>query len=391
MAEIKKKHLDRHEWYADSERDFVCMYLKDDIFHGGIGLITFTGLAEPEMVDTPEGPLCIADNGYQWLEIAPEDGHFAVTAMFHDNILFQQYIDITLRNEVDKDGNAVFYDLLLDIVILGNGTPRVIDTEELEEALSAGIITRNEYDLARQTADKVAKTWNSSKEQIEKKLYEYRELLQIKRRNIQSSEEVNESELYKALGALTKDRSHWEENVTYLSSLLHHDSEKIRAKALWLLGEIGLAYPHAVKKAVPAIAAFCDSPVPLLRERAINALGRIGRGNYQAIEPYWMGLFRFAADDEAKVRLSFIWASENIAANTPEIYENHMPVFGKLLRDPDDKVRMEAPEIFRVLGKRNPEFVRPFMELLKQVSETDSNRVVRIHCLGAIKAAELLQ
>ena len=61
-------------------------------------------------------------------------------------------------------------------------------------------------------------------------------------------------------------------------------------------------------------------------------------------------------------------------------------VFEKLLHDPDDKVRMEAPEIFRVLGKRRPEFVRPYAELLKKISETDENRVVRIHCLGAIKA-----
>ena len=29
-----------------------------------------------------------------------------------------------------------------------------------------------------------------------------------------------------------------------------------------------------------------------------------------------------------------------------------------LLHDEDDKVRMEAPEIFRILGKRRPEFVR---------------------------------
>ena len=58
----------------------------------------------------------------------------------------------------------------------------------------------------------------------------------------------------------------------------------------------------------------------------------------------------------------------------------------KLLHDEDEKVRMEAPEIFRVLGKRRPEFVRPYMEQLRQISETDSNRVVRIHCLGAIKA-----
>ena len=50
---------------------------------------------------------------------------------------------------------------------------------------------------------------------------------------------------------------------------------------------------------------------------------------------------------------------------------------------------MEAPEIFRVLGKRRPEFVRPFVEQLQKIAETDSNRVVRIHCAGAIKASLL--
>ena len=49
---------------------------------------------------------------------------------------------------------------------------------------------------------------------------------------------------------------------------------------------------------------------------------------------------------------------------------------------------MEAPEIFRVLGKRRPEFVRPYLEQLQRMAETDQNRVVRIHCQGAIKAAE---
>ena len=167
---------------------------------------------------------------------------------------------------------------------------------------------------------------------------------------------------------------------------LTHESVKIQAKALWLLAEMGLAYPQSVRDAVPAIASFRNSPVPLLRERALNAIGRIGRGDYRLIEPYWADLFRFADDEEAPVRLSFIWASENIATTTPDIYGNHMMIFEKLLHDPDDKVRMEAPEIFRVLGKRKPEFVRPFTEELQEISETDSNRVVRIHCLGAIKA-----
>lgn len=200
---------------------------------------------------------------------------------------------------------------------------------------------------------------------------------------------MTETDLYKELGALTKDKDRWQESIPYVSSLLTHDSVKIQAKALWLLGEMGLSYPQSVQDAVPAIASFLDSPEPLLRERAVNALGRIGRGSYPAIEPHWAGLFRFASDESSKVRLAFIWASENIATNAPDIYEGHMPIFEKLLHDADDKVRMEAPEIFRVLGKRRPEFVKPYMNLLRQISETDEKRVVRIHCLGAIRAAEV--
>lgn len=197
---------------------------------------------------------------------------------------------------------------------------------------------------------------------------------------------MSESDLYKELGSLTKDKSKWAESVPYVSSFLSHESVKIQAKSLWLLGEIGLTHPLSVRDTVPAVASFLDKSVPLLRERAVNALGRIGRGDYRLIEPYWADLFRFASDEDAKVRLSFIWAAENIATNTPDIYQDYMSIFEKLLHDADDKVRMEAPEIFRVLGKRCPEFVRPFIEELQHLSETDENRVVKIHCLGAIKA-----
>ncbi len=199
---------------------------------------------------------------------------------------------------------------------------------------------------------------------------------------------MNESELYKELGTLTKDKNKWKENIPYVSTLLTHESVKIQAKSLWLLGEMGLEYPLLVKDSVPKIASFCDSADPLLRERAVNALGRIGRGNYSVIEPYWAGMFRFATDDASNVRLSFIWASENIATNTPDIYTDYMPIFEKLLHDSEDKVRMEAPEIFRVLGKRRPESVTPFLEQLQKIAETDENRVVRIHCAGAIKATK---
>jgi HEAT repeat protein len=197
---------------------------------------------------------------------------------------------------------------------------------------------------------------------------------------------MTESELYKNLGTLTKSKDQWEENIPYVASLLSSESTKIKAKALWLLGEIGLKFPIAIKDSVPAIAAFCDSAEPLLRERAVNALGRIGRGCYASVESYWAGMFRFAHDEEASIRLAFIWASENIATNTPDPYKDYMSLFAELLHDCDDRVRMEAPEIFRVLGKRRPEFVEPYLDLLRNIAETDSNRVVKIHCLGAVKA-----
>ena len=197
---------------------------------------------------------------------------------------------------------------------------------------------------------------------------------------------MNEKDIYKELGILTKDKSRWKESIPYVSSLLASDSVKLQAKALWLLGEMGLMYPQDVRDAVPAVVAFATSTEPLLRERAAVAIGRIGRSDYPAVEPYLSELFRLSSDEAPGVRLAFIWASENIATNTPDIYADRMPVFEKLLGDSDERVRMEAPEIFRVLGKRRPDFVRPYLGRLREMAETDGNRVVRIHCLGAVKA-----
>ena len=196
---------------------------------------------------------------------------------------------------------------------------------------------------------------------------------------------MTESEIYKGLSVLTKSRDKWEESIPYVSSLLESESVKIQAKALWLLGEMGLVFPHKVGDSMPAIASFLGSREPLLRERALNALGRIGRGCFPLVEPYWAGLFRFAHDGEAKVRLAFIWASENIATNTPDPYGDHMAVFAGLLHDSDDRVRMEAPEMFRVLGKRRPEFVEPCLDTLQWMAEHDAHPIVRIHCAGAIR------
>ena len=78
------------------------------------------------------------------------------------------------------------------------------------------------------------------------------------------------SELYDQLS--TKDKSRWGENISYVSTLLDHESEKIQAKALWLLGEMGLEYPDSIQSSVSAVASFCDSENRVVR---IHSLGVI--------------------------------------------------------------------------------------------------------------------
>lgn len=195
-----------------------------------------------------------------------------------------------------------------------------------------------------------------------------------------------ENKLYRELSQLTKDKSIWREKIPYIASLITDHSPKIIAKAIWLLGEMGLLYPNEVAIYVEAISKFIESENDLLRERAANALGRIGRADYELVMPYMENLFSLSNDNSPNVRLSFIWASENIATNTPAAFEKHLSVFEKLLNDENERVRMEAPEMFRVIGKRRPEFVQPYLAMLEYIATQDCNKVVRIHANGAIKA-----
>ena len=194
-----------------------------------------------------------------------------------------------------------------------------------------------------------------------------------------------EKQLYSELSSLTKNKGLWEESIDYVGSLLENQSLKITAKALWMLGEMGLQYPDKIKPYIKKIVSFLNSTYDLLRERSLNALGRIGRADFNLIKPYFDKIIDLSKDNCSNVRLSFIWASENIATNTPVAYKEHISIFVKLLDDENNRVRMEAPEMFRVLGKHKPEYVKKYIEKLTYISENDIERVVRIHSKGAIK------
>ena len=201
--------------------------------------------------------------------------------------------------------------------------------------------------------------------------------------------ETEDKVILKKLREITKDKNHWSETIDYVGEKLDEEySVEVRAKALWLLGEMGLNYPVQVKQYVEDIADYMDDNHMKLRERSLNALGRIGRADKDMILPYFDELMTMGNDESDDVRLAFIWACENIATNAPELFCESLNIFYELLFDSGERVRMEAPEMFRVMGKRKPEQVKPYLEKLEWISENDEHRVVRIHSAGAVRVTK---
>ena len=195
-----------------------------------------------------------------------------------------------------------------------------------------------------------------------------------------------DKEILKELRELTKNRACWKTNIEDVVLLLNEDySDDVKAKALWLLGEMGLKHPKEIEKHVEAIASFMENDNPKLRERSANAIGRIGRADKNLVMVYMDELMRMKDDESSNVRHAFIWACENIAANAPELFCDNLDIFYEMISDSEDKVRIEAPEMFRVIGKRNPNCVKPYLEKLEFIAENDENSTVRIHSAGAIR------
>ncbi len=162
---VVKKSIRRSGWSRVKQSKF---YWVDVNMRG------FTGVAailELQKVDTPLWVTCceefikIVDDGFYWLQLAPKDANWWLTVMLDRECkIVQYYVDITRKNVIDGE-NSWFEDLMLDVAALPNGYSDLLDEEELDAALEAGEITREEAELARETAQKVRDgIWDQYKE-----------------------------------------------------------------------------------------------------------------------------------------------------------------------------------------------------------------------------------
>jgi predicted RNA-binding protein associated with RNAse of E/G family len=132
------------------------MMINDRYFKGAAGLIKINEIDKPATKVYDNIPVKIIDKGYYWLQIGPEDQNYWITVMYNEmEEIVQYYYDITDINTILENGESWFYDLMLDIVVLSDGKRFLLDEDELKQALLDNVITREQYDKAYLTANKI--------------------------------------------------------------------------------------------------------------------------------------------------------------------------------------------------------------------------------------------
>jgi len=177
-------------------------------------------------------------------------------------------------------------------------------------------------------------------------------------------------------------------HIKLLSQNIKSTDDELVEKIYWAVGQIGIHKPEMVERLIDYAFDDLKNKNPQIREKALFAIGRTGKADIDLVKGRIHEIIDLYKDDNAKVRMSMIWACENIANSRADLMKPYINIFEEMLDDVDEKyVKKEIPEIFRVIGKYNPELVERSLEKLRNYLN-DDNEVMRIHISGAIRVIE---
>ncbi|WP_422660570.1 DUF402 domain-containing protein [Paenibacillus sp. EC2-1] len=151
---MKRKYADRLDWYRVLRRTYACEYIEEAEFSGHISLISIDQVSSPIIIRIGDENLCLANDGYYWMQHFPEGSNYCVTTMLNENKeIIQWYFDISKSIGLNEEGVPYWDDLYIDIVVLPNGDFYIKDVDELEDALNEKKIDEDDFLLAKNTLD----------------------------------------------------------------------------------------------------------------------------------------------------------------------------------------------------------------------------------------------
>ncbi len=155
---MKRSRLTYDSWTCILSRDLIIKKLEAPGERGHLVLNRIKEVTEPQTWEFNGEDIVVCDKGIQWLSFLPQEDHYCITAMLDaEGEVIVWYIDMIASQGMDESGIPYFDDLYLDLVVYPDGTILVDDMDELEEAYESGDISKELYDLALKTSDKLQK------------------------------------------------------------------------------------------------------------------------------------------------------------------------------------------------------------------------------------------
>lgn len=161
---LKKRYANRHKLNRpNSDLVYLVKNIKTNSFTGDICYYDFKNANIK--ISTPKGKVII-DNNYKLLEFYDYNSKVKLSAFYDkNNEIIEWYFDIAKK--IGKQDDVPYEDdLYLDIVVKPDGKIILLDETELEKALQKFEITKFDYEMAYNEANKLIKFLNGKQEKL---------------------------------------------------------------------------------------------------------------------------------------------------------------------------------------------------------------------------------
>ncbi len=163
QTRLRRRYANRFVGKRAEKAEQKVISINENNFSGDIYFYDFLEVKDKMLI--PNGK-CIIDNNYKWLEFYDYNSKVKLTAIYNqENKIVEWYFDIA--REIGKE-NGVAYedDLYLDVVVTPENEIKLLDEDELKEALNRKEITISEYEDTYNEAKKLMDRLNGKKNEL---------------------------------------------------------------------------------------------------------------------------------------------------------------------------------------------------------------------------------
>jgi predicted RNA-binding protein associated with RNAse of E/G family len=152
---VKRKRLS-DTWDCILAKEMQIKEVHTEFFDGYTVFLDMKKVTGPQYWQLRGQDIMVCDTGMKWLSMLPKDDFYCITAMMdqQDNMVLW-YIDMIDDHGVDAEGVPWFDDLYLDLVVYADGTIVIDDRDELEDALTSGDVSKEQYMQALETCERL--------------------------------------------------------------------------------------------------------------------------------------------------------------------------------------------------------------------------------------------